>query len=294
MQKIILFYKFVPVADPETTMQWQKVLCQSLELKGRVIISSDGINGTLGGNLDSLKAYCKAMNQHSSFKKIVYKWSGGSAEDFPRLSVKVRPEIVTFLASEEIKVDEKGVVGGGERLKPAELNQLVAERGDDVVMLDGRNAYEAAIGRFSGAIVPNTETTRDFINELESEELQKLKDKPIVTYCTGGVRCEILTVLMKNRGFKEVYQLDGGIAKYGEKFQDKGLWRGKMYVFDRRMKLGFSDSSEDIGQCSICKQTTSDHINCQDLSCNKLIVCCRSCSKTEPACQAHRRKKVKV
>ncbi len=286
MEKIILFYKFVPLQDPETVMHWQRELCKQNGLKGRIIISKDGINGTLGGPVQGLKNYKKAMNLHSKFKKIMYKWSEGGAEDFPKLSVKVRKEIVTFMATDELKVSEKGVVGGGKKLKPSEVHKLIQGR-KDVVFMDGRNQHEAKVGRFKNAVVPNTKTTRDFLSELEKPEMEKLKKKPIVTYCTGGIRCEILTTLMKNRGFEEVYQIDGGIAKYGEEFKDEGLWEGKMYVFDRRMAVAFSDKSVDIGECIHCGDKTSDFINCADKSCNELIVTCKNCSAVNTFCPEH-------
>lgn len=284
MEKIILYYKFTPVNDPETVMHWQKALAGSFNLRGRILISKHGINGTLGGEIEDLKKYVKAMNLHNAFKGIQYKWSEGRAADFPRLSVKVRKEIVTFGVPEEIQVGKTGIVGGGKHLKPEQLHELVKQRGDDVMFVDGRNAYEAAIGRFKNARVPDTRTTRDFIDEIEKPEYEELKDKPVVTYCTGGIRCEILSALMKNRGFKEVYQVEGGIAKYGEKFGDEGLWEGKMYVFDKRMKVAFSDKSKDIGECVQCGNKTSDYNNCTLKSCNKLILICEDCAKRSMAC----------
>ena len=284
MQKIILFYKFIPIQDVETVMHWQRVLCEKLELKGRIIISQHGINGTLGGNLQQLKLYTRAMKAHSLFDGITWKWSDGSAEDFPRLSVKVRDEIVTFGKPDEIKVGDKGIENGGKHLSPEQVHKLVESRGDEVVFMDGRNAYEAAIGKFKNAVVPNTRTTKDFVRELEKPAMQKLKDKPIVTYCTGGIRCEILSALMKNRGFSEVYQVKGGIAKYGEAYKDDGLWEGKMYVFDRRMNVAFSDKSKDIGSCSSCGKTTSNYENCSNLACNDLVLLCKVCTKRSHFC----------
>lgn len=259
-------------------MLWQKELGAKLGLKGRVLVSEHGINGTLGGDIEALKDYKKAMNASEVFRGIVYKWSNGGAEDFPRLMVKVKSEIVAFGSPDELKVDNQGVVGGGRHLKPEELHELVESKGDDVIFYDGRNAYEAQIGRFKNTIVPDVKTSRDFIEDIENGEISKHKDKPIVTYCTGGIRCEILSSYMKNRGYKEVYQIDGGIVKYGEKYGDDGLWEGKLYVFDGRMKMGFSDKAKDIGVCIQCASNTSDHVNCDD--CNKQIVVCAKCAKT--------------
>lgn len=283
MEKIILYYKFVPVADPEMTRLWQLELCKGLGLKGRIIISKHGINGTLGGPLDSLRAYKSAMNKTTTFKGIMYKWSDGAASDFPKLSVKVRDEIVSFHAADELVVSEKGIENGGKHLKPEQVHQLLEERGDEVVFFDGRNKFEAQIGKFKNAIVPDVETSREFIEEIEKPKYEAIKDRPVVTYCTGGIRCEILSALMKNRGFKEVYQIDGGIVKYGEKYGDEGEWEGKLHVFDNRMAVSFSDQAKDIGQCVHCQSKTSSYINCANKSCNKLILMCQSCN-SEPLC----------
>lgn len=277
MEKIILYYKFMPIADPVTVMFWQKSLCSSLGLKGRILISEHGINGTLGGDLKALKLYRRTMNEHPLFKGITYKWSDGGEEHFPKLSVKVRDEVVTFGAKSELKVSQGGVVGGGKHLKPEQVNQLVQERGDEVIFYDGRNQYEAEIGRFKNAIVPKIKKASEFIDDIENGEISKHKDKPIVTYCTGGIRCEILSSLMKKRGYKEVYQIDGGIVKYGEKFGDDGLWEGKLFVFDNRMQMGFSDKAKDIGKCATCGTSTSRMINSENVR-RQLVLECQDCA----------------
>lgn len=284
VQKIILFYQFTPVKDPEMLRLWQRALCEKLGLKGRILISKHGINGTVGGDIKDLKTYVKETRAYEPFKKTVFKWSDGSSEHFPKLSIKVRDEIVSFGAGEELKVDENGVVGGGIHLKPEEVHKLVKERGEDVIFFDGRNAYEAKVGKFKNAIVPDTRTTKDFIKELDSDKYNDIKDKPVVTYCTGGIRCEILSSLMKNRGFTEVYQMDGGIVKYGEKYGDDGLWEGSLYVFDGRMGMKFSDKATDIGECVRCGSRTSNFENCALKSCNKLIVLCETCRDESPFC----------
>lgn len=288
MNKVILYYKFTPIADPEMTMRWQRELCTRLQLKGRIIISKHGINGTLGGDLKSLRQYKAEMNKSIVFKGITYKWSEARETPFPRLSIKVKPELVAFDTPDEIVVDEHGVVGGGKHLKPEQVHKLVEERGDDVVFFDGRNAYEAQVGKFKNAIVPDTNTTRDFVTELESGKYDDIKDKPIVTYCTGGIRCEALSVLMKNRGFEEVYQIDGGIVKYGEKYGDEGLWEGSLYIFDDRMNHNFSDNPAVLGVCVSCSSKTSNFENCADVSCNRLVLLCEDCvANNKVMCDAH-------
>lgn len=261
---------------------WQRTLCESLGLKGRILISKHGINGTLGGDMDALKRYVRATKEYSGFGKIDFKWSDGTGNDFPRLSVKVRRELVAFTKPDEIEVDRSGVVAGGQHLKPAEVNKLVEERGDDVVFFDGRNAFEAKIGRFRNAVVPDVQTSHDFVREIESGKYDHLKEKPVVTYCTGGIRCEILSAIMVSRGFKEVYQIDGGIVRYGEKFKDKGLWEGSLYVFDGRMNIDFSPEAKTIGECEACKAPTSTFRNCSNLGCRDLVLLCDECN-AQPA-----------
>jgi len=275
--KILLYYIFRPLADPQAIGLWQRELCERLNLRGRILVSQHGINGTVGGEVESLLTYIKATKSYAPFKGIEFKWSDGHRDDFPRLKVKVREEIVAFGIPHELEVNEDGVVGGGEHLSPAALHELVEQRGDEIVFLDGRNAFESKIGKFKNAIVPDTVTTHDFIREIESGKYDHLKDKPVVTYCTGGIRCEILSSAMKNRGFAEVYQLEGGIVKYGEAFGNKGLWEGSLYVFDRRMTIDFEENIAAIGECEYCSAPTKNFYNCNDLVCRTLTLMCDTC-----------------
>jgi len=287
MQKILLYYKFTPLSDIEAVKLWQRTLTNSLHLRGRILISRHGLNGTVGGEIEDLKEYIKATKQYPRFKDIVFKWSDGKREDFPRMSVKTRRELVGFQNSEdEFDVNMDGVIGGGEHIKPNELHNLIEQFGDDVVFFDGRNAHEAQIGKFKNAIVPNTNTSRDFIAELESDKYDAIKDKKVVTYCTGGIRCEVISTMMKKRGFKEVYQMDGGIVKYGEAYGDDGLWEGSLRVFDDRMTVNFSDHTKTIGECTHCQGKTSNFENCAHMECNELVLICENCRK-QPALLFH-------
>lgn len=293
--KILLYYAFAPIADPEAIRLWQRELGTMLGLRGRIIISKDGINGTVGGEIDACKIYLRKTREHPAFANIDVKWSTGTgydedqpelfhgvdrrapwkrSADFPRLSVKVRDELVSFGAPDELVVDEHGVVGGGERLTPEQVNELVASRGDEVVFFDGRNAVEAAVGRFQSAIVPEVHTTHDFVSEIDSGSFDHLKDRPVITYCTGGIRCEVLSAVMKRRGFNEVYQIDGGIVRYGERFGNDGLWQGSLTVFDGRESLDFGPGAEVLGRCSVCEAPTNQLANCSDVSCRARFVAC--------------------
>lgn len=289
--KILLYYAFTPLPDPEAVRLWQRDLCSSLGLRGRILISKDGINGTVGGELGAVKRYLRSTREYPGFRGLDAKWSDGSgldedgrSLDFPKLSVRVREEIVSFGAPGELRVDDGGVVGGGERLAPRELHGLLEQR-DDVVFFDGRNRFEAEIGRFRDAVVPDVSTTREFVAELDSGKYDHLKDKPVVTYCTGGIRCEVLSGLMKSRGFQEVYQLDGGVVRYGEAFGDGGLWEGSLYVFDGRGSVTFGENPAVIGRCAGCGSATSRMRNCADASCREQLVVCEACDVLR--CAAH-------
>ncbi len=285
VHKVLLYYGFTPLADPEAIRLWQRDLCESLGLGGRILISEHGINGTVGGELSAVKKYWRKTREYAPFKNIDFKWSEGSGGDFPRLSVKVRKELVGFGAPDEVAVDEHGVVGGGTHLKPEELHELVAKK--DVVFFDGRNKWEAEIGRFKGAVVPDVETSHDFIRELDSGKYDDLKNKPVVTYCTGGVRCELLSAMMIKRGFTEVYQIDGGIVRYGEAFGDEGLWEGSLYIFDDRKAVNFTPNAKTIGSCYACGAPSSRMENCADPSCRQQLVVCDSCAESTITCEAH-------
>lgn len=282
--KILLYYLFTPLADPEAIRLWQRDLCEGLGLRGRILLSADGINGTVGGDMAAIKKYIRKTKDYAPFTKIDFKWSEGSgldenglSLDFPRLSVKVRDEIVSFGAPGELQVGEAGVIGGGTHLSPGALHKLVDERGDDVVFFDGRNAFEAEIGKFKNAVVPDVETTHDFIAELDSGKYDHLKGKPVVTYCTGGIRCEVLSSLMTSRGFDEVYQLDGGIVRYGESFGNAGLWEGSLYVFDGRESVDLGRNPAVIGRCVRCETPETRMVNCADDACRNRVVLCAAC-----------------
>lgn len=279
LQKVILFYGFAPVSEPNALRLWQRDLCENLDLTGRIIISEHGINGTLGGGMKALKRYVRKTKEFSGFEKIDFKWSTGTGNGFPKLVVRVREELVSFCAVDELTVTRDGVVGGGTHLSPQQVHELVESRGDEVVFFDARNSFEARVGKFRNAIVPDVETTRDFVSEFESGKFDYLKDKPVVAYCTGGVRCEVLSAVMKSRGFKEVYQIEGGIVRYGEQFGDDGLWDGSLYIFDNRMSMDFSDHTKVIGSCDDCQAPAKYFYDRHHLRGRVPFLLCESCAE---------------
>ncbi len=285
--KVLSFYRFTEVTDPEAVRLWQRELCRRLGLGGRIIVSVQGINGTVGGEVGALKQYLKATRELPVLAGLEGAWTDGTGNDFPRLSVKVRPELVTFGVAPTISLTADGVAGTGVHLSPAEVHDLVDARGEDVVFFDGRNAWEAEVGRFSGAVVTGAETTADFVTELESGAYDALKDRPVVTYCTGGIRCEVLSSLMADRGFSEVYQIQGGILAYGAAYGDDGLWEGAVRVFDDREIITFSDRAATIGECVRCGNGTSRHADCPTPQCKARTLLCTACTQTDPRCAQH-------
>ena len=274
--KIILYYKFCAVADPASVCLWQQELTRRLQLKGRIIVARQGINGTLGGTVKALQAYKRAMNTLPVFKDIAYKWSAGSSADFPKLSVKVRDELVSLKPATLFDPQQAGT-----GLTPKQWHAYL-EQHPEVIVLDARNDYESELGYFD---VPNLQkapikTFRDIKQVVQ----QLPKSQPILTYCTGDVRCEYLSAYMKSVGFKTVHHLDGGIMKYGQTYGDNGFWKGKCYVFDRRMQLGFSAQAVDLAHCLACHKATSDQVNCDD--CNRQLVVCATCQKSFKHCRS--------
>ncbi len=267
--KIILFYKYVTLTYPVQVQKWQKKLCESLGLKGRIILASEGINGTLGGSIEAVEAYKKAMLEHPLFGSVDFKESDGGSQHFPRLRIVVKNEICYLgLDTQQYKADQ-----GGEHLTPEQTHHLIATN-KELVVLDARNSYESKIGKFVNAITPNIEYFRQFPEYID-QNLEQFKNKEVLMYCTGGIRCERATTYLKSKNVAaKVYQIEGGIHRYIEKFPD-GFFRGKNYVFDGRVAVGTNDDIVDI--CDMCATPSDDITNCINAQCNKQFIACSQC-----------------
>ncbi len=271
---VLLYYKYVAVADPEAERDAHRALCEDLGLLGRILIGYEGINGTVAGPKAATDAYQQAMNAHSLFADIAFKSETVDTNPFPRLRIKFRPEIVTL----GVEVDPANTAP---RLTPDEFNELIKD--PNVVLFDARNNYESAIGRFKGAITPDISLFKDLPAALDQYE--DLKDKTVVTYCTGGIRCEKASALFKEKGFKDVYQLDGGIISYAQAYPN-AAWEGDMFVFDERMATSFKDNPELLGTCIDCGAGTNDYYNCALPTCNALILVCQGCAAPGKTCSS--------
>lgn len=270
--QILLYYKYVSIADPEAFKNAQKALCERLNLKGRIIVAHEGINGTVGGTVEDTESYIKEMRNDPLFFDIHWKKSFGPNDAFPRLSIKVRSEIVTTKIT-DVELDPTKETAT--HLKPEELHAWY-KKGKKFKVIDMRNSYEIGIGAFKDSVDPETMNFRDLPNSLE--KLKVHKDETILTVCTGGVRCEKASQYLKTQGFKDVYQLDGGIVSYMEKYPGRDF-EGTLYVFDKRKKMDFCKEGERevIGKCSICNSTTERVENCADDECHLQFICCDTC-----------------
>ena len=270
MKSIILFYKYIYIDRPNAILKWQKELCLRLGLKGRVILGNEGINGTLGGAPENLEIYKEAMRAHPLFGEIDFKETHNTQDHFPRLRIVVKNEIVNLgLDPAVIRADQ-----GGKHLEPAQAHELIAKKPENLVIIDCRNQIESAIGTIPGAIRPDVAHFRDFPAYVD-RHLEDLKDKQVLMYCTGGIRCERASAYIKSKGVaQEVYQIKGGIHRYIEQFPE-GFFRGKNYVFDGRTAVKVTD--DILGSCSICQTPCDDYNNCLRAQCNRHYIGCKNC-----------------
>ncbi len=273
--EIILFYKYVHIKDPEAVAEGQKQLCEKLGLKGRCIIATEGINATFEGTKENIQAYIKELEKDQRFLNIHFKLSAGTGNAFPKLSVKVRKEIVSLhLGVCDINPNEIT----GVHLKPVELHEWIKNK-KEFYFVDMRNAYEHKVGHFENSILPPIENFRDLPKVVE--QIAHLKNKTVLTVCTGGVRCEKASGFLVTQGFKDVYQLDGGIVSYMEKYPNEDF-QGKLYVFDGRVTMGFytdDDKHKIVGACDACKESSENYVNCANPVCHRHFINCEKCLK---------------
>jgi UPF0176 protein len=274
-QQILLFYKYVHIQDPEVVKDWIFTVCQKYGIKGRLIIAAEGINFTFEGKTADTESFLTEMQKDERFQNIHFKRSKGNGTAFPKLSVKVREEIVTGNLG-VCDIDPNEVTG--KHLPPQDLHEWIAEK-RDFYIIDMRNEYEHKVGKFAGSITPALSNFRDLPKIIES--IAHLKNKTVVTVCTGGVRCEKASGYLITQGFTDVYQLDGGIVSYMELYPNEDF-EGKLYVFDRRVMMGFyTDDAQHkiIGTCDHCGQSSEDYINCANKECNRHMILCQDCQK---------------
>lgn len=273
MYQVLLYYHYTPIQDPDQLRDQQFELAQRLGMKGRILISDQGINGTASGTPEAVEKYMAATNAYPGLEQLEWKISEADTHVFPRLRVVVRPEIVTLgLKAQDIDVD---LNHKAPYIEPEDLLKLY-EEDEDFIIIDARNDYETKIGTFKDAMVPPIKNFREF-PEYVQQNLADKKDRPVVTFCTGGIRCEKASAYLKEQGFTNVRQLHGGIHRYSDTTGGKNF-QGKMYVFDDRIQVEVNTvNPSTIAKCQLCNQPSDTYRDCVNDSCNKSFIGCETC-----------------
>lgn len=283
--QVLLFYKYINIEDPVSLMNEQRALCEKLNLKCRTIISQEGINGTLEGLVEDTEKYVEEMLKDERFSDVHWKRSEGTIDGtaFPRISIKVRDEIVSLSldSSEDVgplhKLEDERPATA-EYITADELHELI-NSDEEFYIIDMRNDYEHKVGYFKDSILAPMKNFRELPEA--TEKLMEYKDKQVVTVCTGGIRCEKASGFLLKLGFTNVRQLFGGIVTYMEKYPNQGF-KGKLYVFDKRTLVGFNvddEAHEVVGKCDSCGDTSDNYIDCSYIYCkgHRHVLLCENC-----------------
>ena len=282
--QVLLYYQYVPIENPEVFRDEHMKLCTKLGLLGRIIVASEGINGTVSGTYEATQAYMEVLHNDLRFESMPFKVDAASGNAFDKMHVRVKPELVNLSLEEDVNPLKLT----GEYLKPEEFNEKMKH--DDVLIIDARNDYEFDLGHFEGAIKPDIKTFRELPQWIKDNK-ELLDGKEILTYCTGGVRCEKFSGWLKAEGHDDVGQLDGGIVTYGYDPKIQGeLWNGQCYVFDQRIAVPINRVEPNIiGKDYITGEPCERYVNCGNPECNKQILmseeteakylraCCQEC-----------------
>ena len=274
--KVISFYKYVKIEDPEILMKEHLNWCSENGLKGKVYLAKEGISGSIFGDDELTRKYKNYLKGYKIFEDIWFKETPTDSVAFSKMHVRVKEEIVNS-GLRSTKLEHTAP-----KLTPEQLLKFYEDK-KDFVIVDARNWYESKIGKFKNAITPQITHFREWPKVVES--LSEYKDKTIVTYCTGGIRCEKASAYMREQGFKDVYQIDGGILNYVLQFPDT-YWEGGMFVFDDRrvFEPNTKDELKYTANCHFCGKPTSYHINCHNIDCDKIIVSCHDCKVEKEYC----------
>ncbi|WP_316568212.1 rhodanese-related sulfurtransferase [Neobacillus sp. YIM B06451] len=266
--RVLLYYKYVHIDNPEEFADQHLAFCKELGLKGRILVAEEGINGTVSGTVEQTDAYMKAMRGDERFADMVFKIDESDTHAFKKMHVRPRAELVTLRLEDDVDPNELT----GNYLEPKEFFKAMQD--PETVVIDARNDYEYDLGHFRGAIRPDIKAFRDLPDWIR-ENKDQFEGKKILTYCTGGIRCEKFSGWLKKEGFEDVSQLHGGIATYGKDPEVKGqLWDGKMYVFDERISVPINQVEHVVvGKDYFTGEPCERYVNCANPECNKQILC---------------------
>ncbi|QIL46246.1 rhodanese-related sulfurtransferase [Vagococcus coleopterorum] len=285
--QVLLYYQYAEIKDPVQFAKEHLEFCRSLNLKGRILVGEEGINGTLSGLIEDTNKYMEVMNDNPLFKDMIFKVDMADNHAFKKMFVRPRKEIVSLNLEDDINPLELT----GAYLSAKEFKDAILD--DNTVVIDARNDYEFDLGHFRGAVRPDIKSFRELPQWIRDNK-EEFMDKRVVTYCTGGIRCEKFSGWLVKEGFKDVGQLHGGIATYSRDEEVRGeLWDGTMYVFDERISVPINHVEPTIvGRDWFDDTPCERYVNCANPFCNRQILTSeeneakylRGCS---PECRSH-------
>lgn len=275
---VLSYFCFTPIENPERFREEQHLYCLEKNLRGRIKIAPEGINGKLSGKKEACEAYLRDLMKDPRFTDITVHWHENDSYASEKLHVRVKKEIINA-GLPHIKPYEKT----GIFITPKEFEAMIEE--DDVVILDVRSDYETAVGRFKNSLVLPIKNFREFPDHLST--LQKYKDNRLVVCCTGGVKDAKATSYLLSQGFEKVYQIRGGILGYA-KGTDGCAFEGTCYVFDNRLTTKINKKkSTVISECYVCHQPSNRMVNCANMVCNRHVPICEPCGNNlQGACSS--------
>lgn len=275
---VVAYYLFTPIEEPAKEVLRHKEYFSSRDITGRIYLSEEGINGQLSAPASVAEEYMEWLRRDERFKEISFKVHLHHEHCFPRATIKVRPQLVAM----DRRVDPQNT---GRKVSPAVWKGMLEKKDDSTVILDVRNTYESDIGHFEGAVRPTLEQFRHFPAYVqEMKEKWDPKRAKVMMYCTGGIRCEVYSALLKEEGFEDVVQLDGGIIQYGLE-EGNRHWKGNLFVFDDRLSVSLSgEPSCVISHCRHCDASSDLYFNCANMDCNELFLCCLACAEGQKGC----------
>jgi len=266
--RVLLYYMYTPIENPEEFAAEHLKFCKELELKGRILVAAEGINGTVSGTVEQTDEYMKTMHADPRFANMVFKVDEADSHAFKKMHVRPRSELVTLRLEDDINPNELT----GKHLSPKEFYEAMQD--PNAVVIDARNDYEYDLGHFRGAVRPDIKAFRELPQWIR-ENKDQFEGKKVLTYCTGGIRCEKFSGWLVKEGFEDVGQLHGGIVTYGKDPEVQGqLWDGQCYVFDGRISVPVNQKEHVIvGKDYFTGEPCERYVNCANPECNKQILC---------------------
>lgn len=266
--RVLLYYKYVTINDPEQFAADHLKFCKETGLKGRILVANEGINGTVSGTNEQTEKYMETMKADPRFSDMVFKIDESDVHAFKKMHVRPRKELVTLRLEDDI--DPNATTG--KYLSPEEFYEAMND--SETIVIDARNDYEYDLGHFRGAVKPDIKNFRELPSWIR-ENRDMFEGKKVLTYCTGGIRCEKFSGWMLKEGFEDVSQLHGGIVTYGKDASVQGkLWDGQCYVFDERISVPVNQHEHVVvGRDFFTGEPCERYVNCANPECNKKILC---------------------